>query len=419
MERRTVLRALVATGGLSALSACLELESGDIPSGNPDGRPARQHAWNDRLERDDDGNPRLPEHHVFLSLSYTGTNGQQDASLVEDALTDLERAYEGSNDGLLFTLGYSPAYFERFDRSVEDGTTGTGKSGGPLDGVDLPPPEPLHPDEHVATDDADAFLHLASDHASAVMATRQALFGDQAANGVAVTSLDGLFEQEARRTGFVGPGLPAARDENLLGIPRDEVSTAAPNFMDFRSGFRGSQAREERVTLQSGRFAGGTTQHVETIRFLLQEWYERPTAEQVARLFSPTLDPAAVGDHGEQLTDDNPVDASDSETLVALAEDHGVVGHVQKMARFRDSTGRPPILRRDVNSDDFGEAGMVFVSLQRRFEEFRRLRLAMDGRDVAERTPVHDRRDNGILQYFRTRKRGNFLIPPRELRALP
>jgi hypothetical protein len=38
---------------------------------------------------------------------------------------------------------------------------------------------------------------------------------------------------------------------------------------------------------------------------------------------------------------------------------------------------------------------------------------------VAEGTPVRDRRDNGILQSFRTRTRGTFLILPRELRAPP
>lgn len=419
MDRRAVLRWLVAAGGLSALSACLDLESDEIPAGTPDRRPDRQHAWNDRLERDEHGNPQLPQHHVFLSLSYEGGNRQRDAALLEEALTDLERAYEASNDGLLFTVGYGPAYFARFDKPRAASTAGTGESGDPLDGVDLPTPGPLHADEHVSRDDADLFVHLASDHASAVMAARQALLGDHEANGVEVATLEGIFEQETRRTGFIGAGLPAENDDNLLGIPRGAVSSASPTFMDFQSGFRGNQASEERVTVQSGRFAGGTVQHVETIRLLLDEWYERSTNEQVARLFSPRLDPATVGDHGERLTDHNQVSPVPAEALAEVAETHGVVGHAQKMARFREADGRPPILRRDVNSDDFREAGIVFVSLQRRFEEFRRLRLAMEGRDVAEETPVRERRENGILQYFRTRKRGNFLVPPRELRALP
>ena len=404
MERRTVLRGLVAAGGGAALSACLEIESAEVPTGDPDRRPVRQHAWNDYLERDDHDNPLLPSHHVFLSLSYEGTDRESDRSVVSDALADLERAYEASNDGLLFTVGYSPAYFERFDESLST--------------VDLPPPGPLHDGEHVATDDADAFVHLASDHASAVIEARQALFGEGEANGTAVTTLEGLFSVDARRTGFVGPGLPAENDRNLLGIPEGAVDDDAPTFMNFRSGLRRTQASEDRVTLPEGRFAGGTTQHVELLRLLLDAWFEHSPDEQVARLFAPSLDADEVGERGERLTDHNRVEAMDENAIQDVAEARGVVGHAQKLARFRDG-GRPPILRRDVNSADNGEAGMVFVSLQREIATFRRLRLAMEGRNLVAETPVGERRDNGILQYVRNRQRGNFLIPPRELRALP
>lgn len=392
----------MAAGGVAALSACLDRES-EVPAGDPDRRPGRQHAWNGFLERDSHGNPQLPEHHVFLSLAYEGDDRDGDRAVVQEALTDLERAYEASNDGLLFTVGYSPAYFERFDDPIE---------------ADLPPPGPVHGGEHVATDDADAFLHLASDHASAVMAARQALFGEGEANGTDVTGLEGVFAVERRRTGFVGPGLPAANDANLLGLPEGAVDDAAPTFTNFRSGFRGSQATEDRVTLREGRFAGGTTQHVELFRLQLGEWFEHSADGRVARLFAPDLGADDVGERGERLTDDTPVEAADGEALREVAEEHGVVGHVQKLARFRED-GRPPILRRDVDSADNGEAGMVFVSLQRGFAEFRTLRLAMEGRDLAAETPVGERRDNGILQYVRNRRRGNFLVPPRRLRALP
>jgi dye decolorizing peroxidase len=404
MRRRQMLRGLVAAGGMSALGACLDLQSESASTGEPSRRPARQHAWNDLLPTDGDGNHRLPEHHVFLSLAYEGDDRESDRSTVETALTDLERAYAASADGMLFTIGYTPAYFERFGESH---------------GADLPPPGPLHPDENVAREEADALLHLASDHASAVLAARQALFGEQSeANGVALTDLRGLFTVTHRRTGFIGAGLPAKNDRNLLGVPRDAVDEAAPTFMNFRSGFRRSQATEDRVTLQSGRFAGGTTQHVEALRLLLTEWFERPPGEQIARLFSPDLDVEDVGEHGERLTDDNRVEAVPEDDLTDVAEEHGVVSHAQKMSHLRED-GRPPILRRDVNSADNGEAGMMFVSQQRAFEEYRRLRLAMAGLDLHEGTPVQPRQENGIRQYFRTRRRGNFLLPPRELRALP
>lgn len=404
MRRRELLRGFVAAGGMSALGACLDLQSGSVPTGEPSRRPARQHAWNDLLPTDEHDNHRLPEHHVLLSLSYEGGDRERDRSAVETALRDIERAYEASADGLLFTLGYTPAYFERFDDPVQ---------------ADLPPPGPLHDGENVATEDADAVLHLASDHGSAVLAARQALLGKQKkANGVAVTPLDGLFTATHRRTGFVGAGLPAKNDENKLGIPPDVVDGDAPNYMNFRSGFRRTQATEDRVTLQNGRFAGGTTQHIEAIRLVLSEWFERSTDEQIARLFSPERTVEDIGDIGQNLTDDNRVESVPEDDLPDVARDHGVVSHVQKMSHLREN-GRPPILRRDVNSADNGEAGMLFVSLQRAFEDYRRVRLAMAGLDLPEGTPVQPRQENGIRQYFRTRRRGNVLVPPRELRALP
>ncbi len=258
---------------MSALGACLDLQSESVPTGDPSRRPDRQHAWNDLLPTDGDGNCRLPEHHVLLSLAYEGSDRGADRPAVEAALVDLERAYEASADGLLFTLGYTPAYFERFDERP---------------GADLPPPGPLHPGENVATEDADAVLHLASDHASAVLEARQALLGEtDEANGVAVTALDGLFTPTHRRTGFVGPGLPAENDENLLGIPPDAVDGDAPNFMNFRSGFRRTQATEDRVTLRTGRFAGGTTQHIEALRLVLSEWFECRLLPRKVRIVRP------------------------------------------------------------------------------------------------------------------------------------
>lgn len=404
MHRRALLRALVAAGGSAALAACLNLE-GDptIGTGDPETRPARQHAWNAHLDTDDHGNYRLPEHHVFLSVSYDGSDRDADREHIETAFTDLERAYEASTSGLLFTVGYTPEYFERFDESPA---------------VDLPPAGPVVPGENVGTLDGDMYIHLASDHASAVLKARDALLGDGRANDQPVTSITDCCTLENRRTGFIGPGLPAENDGGV-GIPSGEVSSGAPTFMGFQAGFRGNQATEDRVTIQSGPFTGGTTQHVEMLRHTLNEWFDRTPDEQVARLFSPGLDAETVGEHGESLTDHNQVEAVDEETLFEIAETEGIVGHAQKLSRFREADGRPPILRRDVNTADNGEAGMIFVSLQRAFEDFRELRVAMAGHDLAEETPVRDRRGNGIRQYFRTRQRENVLIPPRDQRALP
>jgi hypothetical protein len=105
----------------------------------------------------------------------------------------------------------------------------------------------------------------------------------------------------------------------------------------------------------------------------------------------------------------------------AHADEHaesGVVGHAQKAARARED-GAPLILRRDFDSTDDDQATVHFVALQRGIEEFVRTRTAMSGTDLAESGAVGQRTNNGILQYMTVERRGNYLIPPRTLRALP
>ncbi|MFB6195571.1 MAG: Tat pathway signal protein, partial [Haloplanus sp.] len=101
------------------------------------------------------------------------------------------------------------------------------------------------------------------------------------------------------------------------------------------------------------------------------------------------------------------------------AREMGVVGHSQKSARARDDDDSPLILRRDFDSTDGDAAGLHFLALQRQIADFVDTRKAMNGTDVAERSAVGQRNNNGILQYIRTQRRGNFLVPPRSLRSLP
>jgi len=94
-------------------------------------------------------------------------------------------------------------------------------------------------------------------------------------------------------------------------------------------------------------------------------------------------------------------------------------GHAQKTARARDGDDTPIILRRDFSSTDGGEAGLHFLSVQRSIGDFVATKSMMNGTDVADESAVGQRVNNGILQYMRVERRGNYLLPPRDLRALP
>jgi len=409
IPRRDFLKSAVAIGGTAAFSACLGREEVDVPTGPEDlsSYPQRQHSWNDVLPRDDHGNVVAPRHNVLLYLDYRRDSRSTDADreTVETALRGVERAYERSGAGLLFTVSYSPAYFERFGDALPES-------------VHLPGPEALAPFEDPELDRPDAVVHLASNNAQVVLGTEEGLRGTTAElNGVEQpdAALTDVFAVADRRTGFIGEGLPAD-NADVEGVPSEAVPSEAPLFMGFKSGFEKNQASEDRVTIQSGPFAGGTTQHVSKLR--LNQWYTQDDRwQREAKMFCPFhAENNLVEGAGENLGDSSKID--ECPATEETARGMGVVGHSQKSARAREDD-QPLILRRDFDSTDDDRASLHFLALQRRIEAFVRTRKAMNGTDVSERSAVGQRNNNGILQYIRTQRRGNYLVPPRSLRALP
>ena len=418
IDRRAFVKAAVAIGGSAALSACLERPGADdVPQGPADlsTLPTRQHAWNEALSRDDHGNVVNARHHVLLLLDYgrDGPPTAADRETMETALRSLERAYARGNDGLLFTVGYSPAYFDRFDEALPTS-------------VDLPAPSAMAPFEEPTFDTSDAILHLASDHPAVVLEAEEALWGERPEpNGVEMdATLSDLFERPTsypdRRTGFVGTGLPAEH-QDVAGVPDDDpVPEDSPLYMGFKSGFSKNQASEDRVTIRDGPFAGGTTLHVSRIRLRLDDWYvEQDEDARVAEMFCPVhAEEGLVEGAGDNLGSDSGLTDENIENVEDIAREYGRVGHTQKSAGARED-GSPIIIRRDFDSTDNGEAGLHFLAVQRGIEDFRRTREAMNGTDLTSQPAIRQRVNNGILEYTFIKRRGNYLLPPREHRALP
>ncbi|GGL68633.1 DUF7405 family protein [Halocalculus aciditolerans] len=409
LDRRSFVKAAVAIGGASALSACLDrTENPDVPTGDVSSVPERQHAWGDSLARDDAGNAAPPTHRLLLLFDYDGdgTPTQGERETVANALGTLDRAYAWSNTGLLSAMAYSPAYFERFDAE--------------LSGVELPAPEALASFEDPVLDTPDAVLYLASDHGHVLLAAEEALTGEaETLNGVDVAgALTEVFSVATRRTGFKGAGQPAAH-QDVDGVPDSEpVPEDAPLYMGFKSDYRQTQAPEDRVTIPEGAFAGGTTLHASHMTLDLGQWYEQDDRYQrVGKMFAPYHAKHGVVDGvGDNLGTDAAMDQA--KPAEDAANEDGLVGHAQKLFSLREND-RPLLLRRDFDSTDGGHAGLHFLSFQRTIDEFVRTREAMNGTDLAESTPVGQRNNNGILQYIDVTHRGNYLVPPRSIRALP
>jgi hypothetical protein len=414
LPRREYLKAAVALGGAAGLAACLDRTGDDpVPEGvdDPATLPRRQFAWTDRVRHDDAGNTLLPRHQALWYLTLPGDGPPDDAARerAERSLAALDRAYERSHEGLLYSVAYSPAYFDRYDGSLPDG-------------VGLREPRRLSDFETPTLDRQDVLLHLAADRADVVLEAEAALRGESDANGVDVPALTDVLTLDDRRTGFVGAGLPAA-NQDVTGVPDDRpVPEASPLFMGFTAGFAGNQATEDHVAVDEGPFAGGTTKVVSTLRQRLDDWYgEQEYDDRVAELFSPThAERGWVEGVGESLGADSRVDDV-VDDLFADAREHGRAGHAQKAARAnRDDEGRVRLLRRHFESTDDDVASLHFPSLQRDVRAFEAVRRAMNGADVARETPaVRQRVNNGILEYVFVQHRGAFLVPPREHRALP
>jgi len=403
-SRRGLLGRLAALSGAVGLSGCARLFarraeslSTDLPP-NPHDLPARQHAWNDYLRTDAHGNHLSPRHHRVLLLDLDAEPSPEAARTAERAMRTLEAAYDWGPDGLLHLLAWGSAYFDRLDRLQQ----------APV----------RHPQVLSRTDDPDllafdAALVLASDVPSHPSAVEAAAFGGRSTlNGVAVEDrLGDVFSVAARRTGFIGEGLPAAHAD-AEGVPGDAVPDDAPMFTGFFSGRRGTQATEDRVTVREGRYAGGTTMHLSHLRESLDGWWNGlDDRGRVARMFSPEFSPEDVAD----FDDDVPF----SDAAAEHASEYGVVGHIEKVQRAREG-GRPVILRRDFNTVDGGEAGVHFLALQRSLADFETTRKAMNGwylRD--DHDAVTDRAHNGLLNFITVASRANFYVPPRDRRAFP
>ncbi len=412
IPRREFVKSAVAIGGASALSACTgRFGSPNVDQGPNDlsSLPERQHAWNDYLSTDKYGNVVPPRHRVLLYLGYSnhGTPDGSDRKRVESALRSLEHAYKRGNDGLLFTISYSPSYFDRFDASLPPS-------------VDLQKPRALASFESPKLDTPDAVLHLASDHGQVVLAAEQAMRGKKdKLNGVDVSAaLTDVFSVADRRTGFTGSGLPHS-NQDVSGVPDSKpVGKDAPLYMGYKSTFTKSMATEDRVSIRDGPFADGSTQHISHMQLNLDQWYEQDGRfQQVGKMFCPHhAEQKTVKGTGANLGTDSAMDQAKKAT--DAAREDGLVGHSQKMVSVREN-GRPIILRRDFDSTDGGHAGLHFLALQRGIGDFVKTRQAMNGTDLASNSAVGQRNNNGILQYIDVTHRGNYFLPPRSLRALP
>jgi len=390
LARRDLLKSALVIGGTSALSTVTGIAG--VPntvraSGGERisfaARENRQHAW-DRFETDtsEGGVSAHPSHHVTLHLNYAKgrrmendpTPDPDDRAEAAAAFEEVERHFEWNSDGLLFTVGYSPSYFDRFDEDLPDGLSPKGKvvKPGLLRPQDLIDTEGVTLDhEDPEADDAEVCLHFASNNVSNIMASEALLWGETVEIGGEDISFDntleGILQSAApgekgrpesypyRRVGFSGHEKISGNLEEGTEFDPDRIPDDAELMMGFNDLYRNSIPREDNATILEdqnlvephppGVFAQGTIQHVSKLEIDLDRFYDR-NDEQTRRelMFSADHDEENTGIVGEELGDSNApgdapmrdLDGADkAEDVVADYEDKGTVGHAQKLARAR------------------------------------------------------------------------------------
>ena len=423
VSRRGYFRFALAMGGVSAFTACLEREDSlglpEIPHGhsNPSELPIRQHEWDDYMLRDVHGNIRNPEFQSLLFFDVVNDlpPAEEERDRMEEAFRGIEEAFSWgtakagdepleANPGVLFTVGYSHQYFDRFGRSLSDDV----ELRYPEDTLTAINEHPNHADEF------DVCIHIATDYPSVLLGVEEALQGNvRHVNGTEMKSdLAGILKRRERRSGFVGRGLPREHIE-LSDIPEN-----AHNSMGFRSGLRDSLPPEDKVTISSGTFGEGTLQHISKLRIRLDRWYALSADQRVHRMFSPEHSVRDIGTGGEEIGAESGMTRDLARRLDEHADQDGVVGHAQKLSRVRDDDFHPRILRRaDFNAADPAGSILHFGALHRTEADLLDTLTAMRG--TGEKNPRVSRPDDGILHYIHTVTRGNYLIPPRPARSLP
>jgi hypothetical protein len=375
---------------------------------------------------------------------------------LENALLDLDRAFESSAQGLGITVGWGLPYFHRYvpklaEQHLPVDRRATTSANRPVRSVINAVRFPSDPHDLVLEENDVAVL-FRSDELDHVTEGARAVFGE----------LDGLLEMTSIRKGFAAGGFDGGqslpkRMAVAAGVPgADLIPDTAELFLGFTStqkaglGPLGIANYETLGLVDLGPrdyFRSGTSMHVSHIYENLEAWYLNfDFGERVTTTFSPER----KAKPGTQTVAQDPEDIADSGKVAADFDRFGAIGHsaaIQTTSRlqrdmvaadgtvYRKGTAIPQ--RADFNTLDNPffwsatpdrdaqqaepAAGVHFVVFNPTSDDFHRNRLAMDGvLPDGTKLPLEPRaRGQGLNSVLQASHRQNFLVPPRSRRSFP
>jgi hypothetical protein len=396
-----------------------------------------------------------PLHRAVVTAKLVNGPVAADQSRLEAVLVGLER------DGLVdytpnggVTVAWGIPYFAQLPASVVDQhlpvDAATSKAVGATVPALVDSPR-FHSDpESVILEANDLAVIVASDRLATVNTILQRIFGGQAADLFAVTSIrrgfidssalgsarQSLTKQMAVAAGVAGASSIPDQAQLFLGFTSTQHTTLAPGNLPSFETLPG-------LTDQwpDGYFVGGTTLHLSHIKEDLTRWYASDYEKRLASAFSPVQpaerhEPLTVGSHI----------ATEAEVRSQFAR-AGHIGHsssIQPLARLREATtdnygrrqkaGTAFSFRADFNTLDnpfsFSSdpavdrlsttpaAGLHFLIYTPTSTMFQLMRESMEGwyaKPGLGAAAIHGP-FNRVLE---ATHRQNFLVPPRSHRSFP
>ena len=400
-----------------------------------------------------------PLHHRVVTARVTAGETRRAVRearrTLEEALAALEAEYPVTPDGLAVVVAWGLPYFRRYvpaaaRREIPVDLRASAQRGREVRVLEDAGRFPSDTEETILEDN-DVAVFLRSDHLEPIDTAQRRLFDE----------LAGIFSVTSIRRGFVGGGFDGEssvpkRMATAAGIPGSELMPpTAELFFGFTSTVKHALGPPRIANfetlgyadLRSPYFVHGTHMHLSHIHEDMLAWYlNHDHSERVDAMFKPGLEVAPA----RQTLSQPPDEAVSADELRRDFARHQRIGHagaIQSASRLqRDVVGRDGTLypkgtavplRADFNTldnpfawstDPAGDAirdepasGVHFVVFNPTSDDFRRVRLAMDGvLPDGTRLPLEPRsRAQGINSVFLTTHRQNFLVPPRVHRSFP
>jgi deferrochelatase/peroxidase EfeB len=423
--------------------------------------PVEQHLLQHLQVVRDDGVEVIvpPLHHRVVTARVTsglGPAALRDArQTFEHALAQIERDYPLSPAGLGITVAWGLPYFRRYVPSQARreipidvrASAARRRTVRVLEDAERFPSDP----ERTSLEKHDVAILLRSDRLEAIEDAQRRLFDDSR----------GLFAPTSVRSGFIGGGFggDTALPKQLAMRARVPgahlIPATAELFLGFTSTVKHAQGPSKIANfetlgyakLRNAYFVGGTHMHLSHLFENVNAWYVNfDHAERVTAMFHSGI---AVESSAQTVKQD----ATDVQTATDVRADYrrrrriGHAGAMQPASRLqrsrigRDGTvypkGTAVPQRADFNTldnpftwsahpirdriADTPAAGTHFVVFNPTADDFRRIRLAMDGilpGGVRLNLPPRSI-GQGINSVFHATHRQNFLVPPRAHRSFP